>query len=176
MVRVRPYEDLSAMAVLSRLDPFDQIEAEAVRGEVAPALALFADWRGMRGAWVGSWVIETEGCTPFALLALANTGQAGVAGAALLARDHRRYRRELVALSRLIRAEMPGFCKGLGIRRIEARSWAGHPRAAAFLRAVGFRHEADMPGFGRDGTLTFRQFTWLSPGLPVAAPSDPRKD
>lgn len=168
MIDPRPYTDEGAMIVLSRLDPHDVMEAEAVRGERVSHLSLFGDWRAMRGAWVGSWVIytDTAGGEPFAVLALAHTGQRGVAGAALLARDHRRYRRAMVQLARLIRETMPAFAAELGVTRIEARAWARHPRASAFLSLVGFSHETDMPGFGRDGTEVFRQFAWTDPALP----------
>ncbi|MEM7317408.1 MAG: hypothetical protein AAF408_00150, partial [Pseudomonadota bacterium] len=100
---------------------------------------------------------------PFAVLALGNTGQAGVAQAALLARKHRRHARALVAACRQIRAEMPAFCSDLGIRRVEARAHAGHPRASRFLQSCGFAFETDMPGFGGDGRAVFRQFAWTDP-------------
>jgi hypothetical protein len=65
-----------------------------------------------------------------------------------------------------IRAEMPAFCARAGIHRIEARCWAGHPTAASLLAALGFTHEADMPGFGPGGAATYRQFAWISPAIP----------
>jgi uncharacterized protein YjiS (DUF1127 family) len=178
MIDPRPYTDEAAMLVLSRLDPHDVLEAEAVRGEAVTHLSLFGDWRAMRGAWVAGWVVYTEmqGGEPFALLALANTGQRGVAGASLLARDHRRYRRPMVQLARLIRETLPDFAADLGITRIEARAWARHPRASAFLQLVGFSHECDMPGFGRDGTETFRQFAWTDTSLPALPRETPCED
>jgi len=39
----------------------------------------------------------------------------------------------------------------------------GHPTAAGFLTALGFRHEATMPGFGIGGAATFLQFAYLPP-------------
>jgi len=169
MIDLRHYEDLAAMAVLQALDPNDRIEAELFRGAATTHLALFADWRAMQPVRVGSWVIHTSadrGAKPFALLALCNSGQAGVAEAALLARDHRVFRRQLALLAAVIRAEMPAFCARAGIHRIEARCWAGHPSAASLLAALGFTHEADMPGFGPGGAATYRQFAWISPAIP----------
>jgi hypothetical protein len=169
MIDLRHYEDLAAMAVLQALDPNDRIEAELIRGAATTHLALFADWRAVQPVRVGSWVIHTSadrGAKPFALLALCNSGQAGVAEAALLARNHRVFRRQLALLAAVIRAEMPAFCARAGIHRIEARCWAGHPTAARLLSALGFTHEADMPGFGPGGTVTYRQFAWISPAIP----------
>lgn len=168
MIQLRPYEDLAAMAVLQRLDPMDRVEAELVRGAATTHLALFADWRAMQPARVASWVVLTDpsrGSDPFALLAIGNTGQAGVAEAALLARDHGRFRRPLAVLAATLRSEMPGWAMERGIHRIEARCWAGHPTASRLLAAIGFAHEADMPGFGGTGTTVYRQFAWLSPAL-----------
>lgn len=174
MIAVRPYSDLAAMAVLSRLDPHDILEAEAVRGEPVTHLSLFADWRAMEPARLASWVAYDDDRfgRPFALVALAHTGQRGVAGAALLARDHRRFRRPLVELARLIRTEMPGWCTDAGVSRIEARAWSRHPRASAFLGLIGFDHECDMSGFGHDGSETFRQFAWTNPRCLAPSPDE----
>ncbi len=161
MILIRPYDDLTAHAVLSRLDLHDQIEAELVRGRSAIGLELFADWRSMRGAWVAGHVFETRTGAPFAVGALVNTGQAGVAQAAMLARDHARYRRPLAQLACRIAVELPAFCLSHGIHRVEARCWAGHPTAARFLQAVGFAFETTLPGFGADGRAMFRQFALL---------------
>ncbi|MCB2117920.1 MAG: hypothetical protein R3D85_16450 [Paracoccaceae bacterium] len=171
MIDARPYSDQAAMAVFRQLDLYDFLEAEAIRGEAVNHLSLFGDWRAMRQAWAASWVVHTGPTAldaPFALVALTHTGQRGVAGAAMLARDHERFRRPLVQLARLIRDRMPEFCNELGIARIEARAWARHPRASAFLQLTGFAHECDMPGFGPHGNETFRQFAW------TASDPDPR--
>lgn len=162
MLVLRPFEDLAAAAVLRQLDPHDQIEAELVRGAAIPGLALYADWRAMLGAHVISQVAEWH-AVPFAVFALANTGQRGVAQAALLARDHARHRRALAALGAMIRRHLPTEAEARGIHRIEARCWADHPTAARFLAAIGFTHECDMPGFGLTGRVTFRQFAWTCP-------------
>lgn len=170
MIRVRPFTDLAAMAVFRHLDPSDQLEAELVRGAPAQALGLFADWRAAAAGGVLNLVLETAGATPFAVLALGHTGQAGVAQAALLARDHGRFRRPLAEAAVLIRARMPGWCAERGIHRIEARCWAGHPTAAGLLTGIGFAHEADMPGFGADGAVVFRQFAWVAARSAPASP------
>lgn len=165
MIIARPFTDLSAMAVFRQLDPSDHLEAELIRGAPAHALGLFADWRAASRACLLNLCIETSTGTPFAVLALAHTGQAGVAEAALLARNHARFARPLRELAATIRAELPKWCAEHGIHRIEARCWAGHPSAARLLSLIGFRAEADMLGFGQTGQITFRQFAWIDPGL-----------
>ena len=159
------------MQVLYRLDPWDWAEVEAARGAPVNHLQLFADWRAMEPLRLGSWVVTCgPGREAFALLSLSVTGQAGVAAAALLARDHLAFRMPLGRLAVMIRAGLGDFCAGRGVRRIEARAWARHPRAATILAAAGFTHETDMPGFGPDGSEIFRQFAWLSKS--VASPSE----
>jgi hypothetical protein len=161
MIEIRPYDDFEAMAVFRQLDPDDFLEAELVRGAAVSHLSLWGDWRQAQHARLASYVFSYAGA-PFAVGALAHSGAAGVAEAALLAREHRRFRRPLIRLARQIRSELPEFCARLGIRRIEARCYAGHPRAAQFLEFLGFRHEADLPGFGATGAVVFRQFAWVA--------------
>ena len=167
MIKVQAYSAHAAMAVLSNLDPYDLIEAQLVRGQSTTHLDLFSDWHVIQPHAVFSVVLrdETKAGQPFAVVVLNNTGQAGVAQAALLARDHIRHRRALVAACRKIRNEMPGFCIDWGIHRVEARTHAGHPRASRFLTACGFVHETDMHGFGASGRAVFRQFAWTNPEL-----------
>lgn len=165
MIELRPFDDLAAMAVFSRLDPSDRMEAEVTRGAPTNHLALFAEWRSMQPHAALSYVASVKGQS-FALLMLVKTGQYGVASAALLARDHARYRRPLAQFAGAIRRGMPEYCAAHGIRRIEARAWAAHPTASGLLAALGFHHETDMPGFGPAGTDTFRQFAWQSPTTP----------
>ncbi len=165
MIQTRPYDELAAVAVFRGLDPHDLLEAQIVRGVAATHLALFSDWHAMQAHAVLSIVVLTgpvRGAVPFGVLMLGNTGQAGVAQAAFLARDHFRFRRELVQAARAIRAEMPRFCRARGINRIEARAWAGHPRAHRFLGAIGFEAEAIMHGFGAQGAEAFIQFAWVA--------------
>lgn len=176
MIEVRPYDDLSAMAVLQRLDHHDHLEAELTRGAPTSPLALFGDWRAIQAIRVMSFVALTapfQGGKPFAVFGISNSGQAGVAQAALLARDHAQFRRPLAELALLIRAEMPRECARMGVHRIEARSWAGHPTAGGLLTALGFAHECDMPGFGVSGNVTFRQFAWTAQPAPACQPACP---
>lgn len=173
-IRVTAWDDLAGMAVFRHLDPHDQLEAELVRGQPSHALGLFADWRGMAPHAVLNLILQTAGGTPFAVLALSNTGQAGVAQGALLARDHGRFRLPLARAAIAIRDRMPAWCAEQGIHRIEARAWAGHPTAPRLLRAIGFAEECLMPGFGLTGTVAFRQFAWVAPAArAVAAPLFP---
>lgn len=89
MIRISDYDDLAAMAIMRDLDVWDRLEAEAVRGEVVTHLSLFGDWRAARPLHVlGLTVRAQPSDEPIALLALANTGQHGVASAALVARNH----------------------------------------------------------------------------------------
>lgn len=162
MITVRPYEDYAAHAVLTRLDHIDQMEAELTRGAKATGLELWADWRAMNPVRLGSWVMVTDGAQPFAVLGLSHTGQAGVAAAALLARDHSRFRRPLAQAAVTIRRRLPLFAAETGLRRIEARAWAAHPTACDLLQAIGFREECRMPGFGADGRAVFVQFAWTA--------------
>lgn len=162
MITLRPYDDQEAMAVFQRLDMADRLEAEVIRGAAVTHLALWADWRMMRAAHVASWVAATRAGVPFAVLAVANSGQSGVAEAALLARDHATFRRPLAELALRLRNGMPGWCNERGIHRIEARAWSGHPTASTLLSRVGFQHETDMPGFGPAGQHVYRQFAWVS--------------
>lgn len=165
MIDLRPYDDRAAFEVFLRLDVHDFIEAETVRGGAATSAGLFADWRAAQSPRLLSivaWAPRAYGQdVPFAVFGLSHTGQAGVAEAAMLARDHARYRRELVELARLIGARIPAFCREAGIHRIEARSLVGHPRAAGFLSACGFRFEARLPGFGPKGLSAFNQFAFI---------------
>lgn len=163
MITARPWEDLAAVAVFRQLDAADHLEAELVRGAPAQGLGLWADWRAVAGHRLLDLVLHTGAGTPFAVLGLSHTGQAGVASAALLARNHARFARPLAQAVVLIRARMPAWCADTGVRRIEARSWTGHPTAGRLLSAIGFAAEADMPGFGGDGSVKFTQWAWTAP-------------
>jgi len=165
------------MAVLSQLDPFDLLEAQFVRGAPVTHLALFADWRAMRCAWIASYILTTgrDGRRPFAVLAVGHTGQAGVAQAAFLARDHVRHRLAIGRAAVLIRDGLPPFMDAHGIARIEARCWADHPTAPGFLTRVGFKFEARLPGFGGAlASTTFLQFALVAP-IPAAAAANPEE-
>lgn len=174
MIRVRPFDDLAAMAVFHQIDVNDHIEAELVRGVSYTALGLFAEWRMAQAQGPLSLIAGTGPAErPFAIFCLGNTGQAGVAQGALLAAHHARHRMPLARLALVIRDKMPAFAAETGIHRIEARCWAGHPTAARILTGMGFAHEADLPGFGPGGVHTFRQFAWTAPATVPPAQSDP---
>lgn len=171
-VEVRPYNDQDAWAVLRLLDANDQLEAELVRGAQTHALGLWAEWRSIQPHQPLSFV-AIRGGLPFAVFGVANTGQAGVGAASLLARDHRFFRMPLARLCVAIRRQMPARMAELGIHRIECRCWADHPTAALLLQGIGFTHECDMPGFGLTGKVTFRQFSWLAQ---QANPQSPQQE
>ncbi|MFN3953225.1 MAG: hypothetical protein ACK4LQ_02150 [Pararhodobacter sp.] len=160
MLEACAYDDLAALAVFRALDPHDLLEAQHIRGASVRYPQLFAEWHGAQAAAVLSLVLKAQGL-PFAVLLVGNTGQAGVAQAAMLARDHARFRPALVAAAREIRTRLPAFCARLGVHRIEVRAWAGHPRAGRFLRLCGFQQEAEMTGFGAVGAERFLQFAWI---------------
>lgn len=174
MILVRPFDDLAAMAVFHQLDVNDHIEAELVRGVTYTALGLFAEWRMAQAQGPLSLIAGTGPAErPFAVFCLGHTGQAGVAEGALLAAHHDRHRVALARLALTIRDRMPLFAAETGIHRIEARCWGGHPTASRILAAMGFTHEADLPGFGPGGIHTFRQFAWTRPAASPAH-SDPQ--
>lgn len=158
---IAPYDDLAAIGIFRNLDPDDMREAQALRGMRAAYPQLFAEWHSVQSHAVLSVVLQWVS-GPFAVLILGNTGQAGVAQAAMVAKDHRVWRRGLLAAGQTIRREMPGFCTQHGIHRVEARAWAQHPRAGRFLRLCGFRLEAEMTGFGADGAGVFHQYAWTA--------------
>jgi len=164
MVQALPYDDHAAMRVLKDLDASDLVEIGLMRGAQPNHLALFADWRQMQTMAALSYVLALDasaGGIPFGVLVIGQT-QPGVAQAAMLARDHTKYRRPLIQTARRIRNEIPVFAKEAGLHRIEARSWVDHPRANKFLRLCGFTKEAALPGFGPDGRATFNQFAWTN--------------
>ncbi|MBY5988206.1 hypothetical protein [Roseovarius atlanticus] len=165
MIDLSGFTNLAGMAVLGHLDVNDLIEAQLVRGHQADHLDLFTDWKVMQAGAVVSLILSDPktGGRPFAVLALGNTGQAGVAQAALLSKCHVRNRRSLARAALQIRARLPIFCEEVGIFRIEARCWSDHPTAPTFLHHCGFHPEVDMPGFGPKGRDRFTQFAWTNP-------------
>ncbi|MEO1796605.1 MAG: hypothetical protein AAFR53_06275 [Pseudomonadota bacterium] len=165
-IRIEPYTDARAFDVLRWLDHDDYLEASLVRGQPPQALALFSEWRALEPLRLASYVLTTD-CEinprPFAVLGVSLSGMAGVAQAALLAKSHTTYRRQLVTAAREIRAQLPLICAEKAINRIEARCWAHHPTAPRFLAACDFHLEAKLPGFGVEGAVPFLQFAYLPP-------------
>lgn len=181
-IDARPYTHDAAIAVLTRLDAADHHEAALVRGRWVDGYQIWGDWHAGQGACLDSRVFYTSphpGALAFAVGCLVHTGQAGVAQAAFLARNHRTFRRPIAAAGAAIRRALPQFARDTGLRRIEARCWAGHPTAPRFLALLGFEIEADMPGFGATGHVRFLQFAWvarersLGPRLGDAVPAAP---
>ena len=174
-VTLHPFDDHGALAVFRDLDPYDLIEAQVVRGDPTVGhIALFCDWRQVQAAAPVSVLLKDRG-RPFAVLILANTGQAGVAQAAFLSRDHVKWRRPLAQAGLMIRAHMAQRCRDMGIRRVEVRSLIGHPTAAGFLASIGFHREAVCAGFGDDGAAWFAQYAWPAPPEPQPHHPDPTK-
>lgn len=169
MIGLRPFDNLSAHAVLSRLDACDRQEAELARGAQIDSLDLFADWRAMQQVALLSFVVfdRVEGGAPFATLMVIPTPTSGIAQAAFLARDHARFRAPLMTVARQIRRELPEFCARTGIFRVECRCWSDHRSARRFLRFCGFRRECQVPGYGPDGETVFEQYSFLQPLSPL---------
>ena len=161
-ITLRPFTDQISFNVFQGLDPMDVLEAEIVRGGgVASGAALWADWRSIeRGRVISHVVCDKDTDQPFAVVGLAHTGESRVAQAALLSKQHSKYRRQLLELAIVIRKMLPTVTEQLGIHRVECRCWADHPTAAGVLTLVGFHQEAVMQGFGAGGRTSFLQFAW----------------
>lgn len=164
LIRVRAYSDKPALEVLENLDLNDATEVVLMRGpDDAGALAMLSDWRMVNKMGAVSFIAFVEGAdVPFAVMSIAPDGMPGCGRAALLAKDHRLWRRELVVLAGMICKQLPVIAASMGLHRIEARTWSNHPTASALLSAVGFSLDADMPGFGVSGELSLRQFSWVA--------------
>lgn len=165
-----PYSDARAHEVFSGLDADDLREAELYLAQPVNRMGLFALWRSGQGSAlrIGSYVLSARdrtGVRAVAVLSCSMNGIAGVGEAAFLARDHGRNRRAMVAAARFIRDGIEAFAAENHLNRIEARCWADHPTAGRFLKAIGFKHECDMRGFGPAGGETFCLFAWVAPGV-----------
>lgn len=163
MIRPVAFDNVAALAVFRDLDPQDRLEAMMARGGSCDHLELWHEWKAGQAWCALSLVLTSAGGTPFAVLAVARVpGVAGLAQAALLARRHDRWRREIAQAAVLIRRDLSRWAGEAGLHRIEARCWAGHPSAAGFLSRCGFTHEGALPGFGPDGGAVFHQFAWTT--------------
>lgn len=152
------WDDRAVLEVLQDLDNRDWLELVAAKGRAASAFDLWAEWRQLRG--LGAVRVARWDAVPFAVLGVINAGSLGVGQAALVARDHRRWRRGLVLLARLMRSELVAFAAAQDLWRIECRSWVGHPSAASLLAHLGFRLEAELAGFHPRGQGVFLQWAW----------------
>lgn len=164
-VYLTPYEDAAAMAVLRNLDPADRDEALRTSAELGNIYALHAGWRGLPVYPGTSQIaVSTRRYQPFAVFAASPAGAAGVATVSLLARDHGAFRREIAELVLHLRGILPQLMAQHGVRRLEVRSWAGHPRAGGLLRGMGFAVEATCKGFGPEGADVFTQWALVQRG------------
>jgi len=161
-VTLHAFHQVAAAEVFRDLDPWDQAESEVALGQKIPPERMAELWGDMGDMTLYQAVAAWQG-QAFAIFSLSFAGMVGNASAALMARDHRRFRRPLAQLALRIRAELPGCAYDLGITRIEARSWAPHPTAGGLLAALDFHHECDVAGLGPDGRSIFRQWAWLAP-------------
>lgn len=158
-VYLTPYEDAAAMAVFRNLDPADRDEALRTSPELGNVYALFGGWRSLPVLPGTSQIaMSNRSFHPFAVFAATPAGAAGVATVSLLARDHGHFRRELAELVVHLRGILPQLMDQHGVRRLEVRSWADHPRAAGLLRGMGFKVEATCKGFGPEGADVFTQW------------------
>jgi len=65
-----------------------------------------------------------------------------------------------IGLTRFIRGNLFPRYRGAGVHRIECVSMDGYAEAHRWIGLLGLKHEATMPGYGRDGQ-TFHQFAWV---------------
>ncbi len=160
------WEDEAAWTVFVGLDLNDRLEAALWRGDNALPMALWADWRLASADPRAVLRIARWRGAPFALVGLQPTGVAGVMQAGLVAADHKRHRRALARLTRLIAGELPDRAAEWGVSRIEVRSWTHHPTAARLLTACGFRLETKLAGM----PAPYAQYAWtLDHGEPPCA-------
>jgi hypothetical protein len=156
-----------ALAVLEDLDRHDLAEAGVNMGRCLRPLEALTAFQFGAGAGHDvrvAWAMRADApMEPFAILSVIRADTAGVAGAGLIARDHRKWRRALAALAVQIRDRLPGYMAERGLTRIEARSWVRHPTGGHLLVAMGFHHEVLMRGFGPKGAEAFHLFSRIEP-------------
>lgn len=154
----------AALRVLSNLDENDQLEAQLMRGDSAAAYDMLADWMMLarQGAVCFIGAATAPISEPVAVLGILPGTTPGLGHVAMLARDHRFWKRVLVPLAREIRDRLPTQARAMGLHRLEAHSWAAHPTAASLLTAIGFRLDARMTGFGPSGCVYLNQWSWLA--------------
>ena len=167
MPAIVPWSDDLGTRVFDDLDENDMAEAMIDRGAAVSSRGLWADWRATRGTRLLDVIAVStvrRGCKPFAVFAVAHSGRAGVGDVALLTRHVPDWRMEIGRLAAGLRIAVPAFCADLGIHRLEARSWTGHPTGGRLLVACGFPVECRLHGFGPDGRETFDQHAWTTAG------------
>lgn len=72
----------------------------------------------------------------------------------------KRFKRCVPAITRFVLKEWPPLLFDDGAVRMEVRSLQGHDLAHKWLKALGARHEATMPGYGVNGE-TFELWAFL---------------
>jgi len=172
-IEIVDYTPQDADRVFKFIDLNDETEALHARGFAARPddfnLQIMLDWHGGQAFRIMSCVGLLKGkskvSAPFAVFAIGHTGQSGVAQAALLAKHHFGFTRELAELVILIRHALPTIAADHNIHRIEVRSWANHPTAPNLLSALGFEKECTMLGFGATGMDEYHQYARLFPHI-----------
>ncbi|MEM9782159.1 MAG: hypothetical protein AAF899_06755 [Pseudomonadota bacterium] len=144
-----------ALEVFGDIDRSDLCEVELTHGRPIVAaeelLEIFKTAEKAHALCLIAWRHSPQGgAVPFAILGLGCFTEC-VATAALLARDHRAWKRPLAHLVLELRRELPRFMFEMSLRRLEARSWPDHPTAASLLSGIGFEREASLPGCACDG-------------------------
>ncbi len=168
LVTIEPFNPALARCVLSDLDENDRLEAQLMRGDMAGGYDLLTDWMMIQRQGAACFIgyCDDPEPSPIAVLAIVPDTVPGLGHVAMLARDHRRWKRQLVSLVRQIRRRLPVQAQHMGLHRLEARSWVGHPTAPTLLRAIGFTPDATMTGFGFSGEIRLRQWSWLADYIP----------
>lgn len=161
MIDLVQYRPELAVEVFRNLDGADRMEADALRDPGTHFLGLFGDWHNAARHAIESGVFVKKsalGNAPFAVIALANTGIAGVAEGAFLAADHSQNFWSIGRAAVFLKRHWLSYMAERQIHRIEARCDAAHPRASRLLEQIGFEFCCNLPGYGRDGSHTFKLY------------------
>lgn len=73
-----------------------------------------------------------------------------------------------LALTKFITQRLFPRYRARGVHRIECASIAGYAAVHRWIRALGLKQEAVMPGYGKGGE-TFLQFAWVADGSSTGA-------
>ena len=160
------FDQSDALRIFRNLDHEDMMEVIVMRGEPYDPLGQLVEWSLAAQVSISSHVasIQRGGrLVPFAVMNLARTGHPAVAEAAFLSCSHRAFAWPLRRLALQIRDELPGLAERQGLTRIEARCAMHHPTAERLLSALGFRREAELPGYRRETCL---QYAWTAQATP----------
>lgn len=161
-----PLTPETALRVFANLDLQDRMEAELMAGRFNPWDAVAARHAGLSvffEAHCASVLRPSGKSVPFAIICLAPTGYPGCAMAEFLSCNHTHFARELIQLVIMTRDLMPEIADKHNLNRIEFRCWADHPSAGRLGRALGFRKEADLAGYGGALPVAVEQWAWTRP-------------